>query len=38
MGLNKMEFHTSAKLLEDPNVIIGDTGANIKELMRVIAF
>ena len=28
MGLNKMEFHASAKLLEDPNMFIGDIGTS----------
>ena len=28
MGVNQMEFRASAKLLEDPNIFIGDTGAS----------
>ena len=28
MAVNKMEFMASAKILEDPNVFIGDTGAS----------
>ena len=28
MGMNSMEFSSSAKLLEDPNIFIGDTGAS----------
>ena len=28
MGLNKMEFRADARILDDPNVFIGDTGAS----------
>ena len=28
MAMNRMEFRASAKILEDPNLFIGDTGAS----------
>lgn len=38
MSMNRMEFNATAKLLEDPNVFIGDTGASSDTTASRIGF